>query len=358
MLLITIIVFVVMLLALVLVHEFGHLVAAKWAGCRVEEFAFGFPPRLWSFKRGGTLFTINLLPIGGYVKIEGEDNQDTNPGPDSFASKSIPWRIAILAAGVAMNVVLAIVLLTWQALVGVPTLVTDDNYQQVKDRRTFIVEVDPNTPAEQAGLKALDRIVRINSVIDPTLEQVKQEISSHAGREINMEIERQGRHLDIAAVPRTEVTPEEGPLGIVLQMTGLEKVAWWNAPWAGIKRAGQATWLIGSEFTAVIGRLIARQGVSEAVAGPIGIAVYTNEMTNLGLSYILEFAAFISLNLAIINLLPIPALDGGRILFVVLEAIFRRRVPAKIEYYSHLTGFGLLIILMVLITVRDLSRYL
>ena len=116
--------------------------------------------------------------------------------------------------------------------------------------------------------------------------------------------------------------------------------------------------MIGTEFTKVLGRLIAQRGVSEAVAGPIGIAVYTNEMTNLGLSYILEFAAFISMNLAIINILPIPALDGGRILFVILEAIFRRKVPAKIEYISHMTGFGLLIILMILITFRDISRYL
>lgn len=349
---------VVMLLALVMVHELGHLVAAKKAGCRVEEFAFGFPPRLWSIRRKGTLYTFNLLPIGGYVKIEGEDNQEADPGPESFASKSIPWRLTILAAGVAMNVVLAVVLLTWQALIGVPTLVTDANYNTVQDRRTFIIDVDPDTPAAAAGLKAMDRIVRISTVTDPTIEQVQQTIKENAGREISLEIERQGRHIQVSAVPRTEVAPDEGPLGIVLQMTGLERTVWWKAPAAGIKRAAQATWMIGVEFGKVINRLIAKQGVSEAIAGPIGIAVYTNEMTNLGFSYILEFAAFISLNLAIINILPIPALDGGRVLFVLLEAVWGRRVPTKIEYISHLTGFGLLIILMILITFRDISRYL
>lgn len=358
MLLITIIVFVVMLLALVLVHELGHFIAAKRAGCRVEEFAFGFPPRLWSIKRGGTLFTFNLLPIGGYVKIEGEDNQEANPGPDSFASKSIPWRLTILAAGVGMNIVLAVVLLTWQGVIGVPTLVTDANSEQVEDRRTFIVGVDEGTPAVEAGLKALDRIVRINTVTDPTIEQVQQVVKDQAGQEVSMEIERQGSHITIVAVPRVEVTPEEGPLGITLQMTGLEHISWWKAPWYGVTRTASAGWMIGTEFTKVVGRLIAKQGVSEAVAGPIGIAVYTNEMTNLGLSYILEFAAFISINLALINFLPIPALDGGRIMFVVFEAIFRRKVPARIEYISHMTGFGLLIILMILITLRDISRYL
>ncbi|HBE90917.1 MAG: RIP metalloprotease RseP [Candidatus Andersenbacteria bacterium RIFCSPHIGHO2_12_FULL_46_9] len=358
MLLITIIVFVVMLLVLVLVHELGHFIVAKRAGCRVEEFAFGFPPRLWSIKRGGTLFTFNLLPIGGYVKIEGEDDQDVNPGPTSFASKSIPWRLTILAAGVAMNIVLAVVLLTWQGLVGVPTLVTDVNYNQVQDRRTFIVGVDEGTPAMEAGLKALDRIVRIDSVIDPTIEQVQQVVKESAGQKVDLEVERQGSHIVIAAVPRVEIAPGEGPLGITLQMTGLEHISWWKAPWYGVTRTASAGWMIGTEFTKVLGRLIAQRGVSEAVAGPIGIAVYTNEMTNLGLSYILEFAAFISMNLAIINILPIPALDGGRILFVILEAIFRRKVPAKIEYISHMTGFGLLIILMILITFRDISRYL
>lgn len=357
MILLTVIVFVLMLLALVLAHEAGHFIAAKRAGCKVEEFAFGFPPRLWSFKKNGTRYSFNLLPIGGYVKIEGEDMQDEQPGPDSFGSKSVLWRLVILTAGVIMNVVLAAVLLTWQAGIGVPTLITDQNYNDVRDHKTFIVGVDDGSPAAEVGLKQFDRIVSIGSFKDPTIDKVKEVVEDNLGRDLTLEIERQGQHKTLVAVPRLEPPPDEGSLGVLLQMTGLEKIVWWKAPWAGIKKTGQALWLIVAEFGSIMQRLIIQQEVSDTVAGPIGIAVYTNEMTNMGLSYILEFAAFISLNLAIINILPIPALDGGRILFVLAEVVFRRKIPNKIEHVSHMTGFILLILLMLVITFKDVSKY-
>lgn len=353
----TIIVFILMLLVLVLAHEAGHFIAARRAGCKVEEFAFGFPPRLWSFTRKGTRYSFNLLPIGGYVKIEGEDMQEAQPGPESFGGKSVLWRLVILVSGVAMNVVLAAVLLTWQAGIGVPTLVTDLNRQDVRNLKTFIVDVDDGSPAKDVGLKQFDRIVSIGSVVDPTIDDVKKVVDENLGRDLTLEIERQGQHKVLVASPRVEPPPEEGALGIVLQMTGLEKTAWWKAPWMGVKRTGQALWLIVAEFGSIVQRLVMQQGVSDVVSGPIGIAVYTNEMTNLGLSYILEFAAFISLNLAIINILPIPALDGGRVVFVLIEAIFRKKIPNKIEYVSHMTGFVLLIILMLVITFRDVGKY-
>lgn len=346
-----------MLLALVLAHEAGHFIAARRAGCKVEEFAFGFPPRLWSFKRKGTRYSFNLLPIGGYVKIEGEDMQEEQPGPGSFGSKSVMWRLIILAAGVAMNVVLAAVLLTWQAGIGVPTLVTDENQEILRDQKTFIVGVDAGSPAETVGLKQFDRIVSIGTLLDPTIDEVKKVVEESLGKEVTLEIERQGQHKTVVASPRVEPPFGEGALGVMLQMTGLEKIVWWKTPWAGIKKAGQALWLIVAEFGSIMQRLIIQQEVSDAVAGPIGIAIYTNEMTNLGLSYILEFAAFISLNLAIINILPIPALDGGRILFVLMEVLFRRKIPNKVEYVSHMTGFVLLILLMLAITFRDVGRY-
>lgn len=256
-----------------------------------------------------------------------------------------------------MNVVLAAILLTWQAGIGVPTLVTDQNHEDLRDLKTFIVDVDEGSPAKTVGLKQFDRIVSIGTIIDPTIDEVKKVVDENLGKDLSIEIERQGQHQTLVAAPRVEAPPEEGALGIVLQMTGLKKIAWWKAPGAGIKRTGQALKLIVVEFGSIMQRLITRQGVGDTVAGPIGIAIYTNEMTNLGLSYILEFAAFISLNLAIINILPIPALDGGRVLFVLIEAMFRRKIPNKIEQVSHMTGFVLLILLMLLITFRDVGRY-
>lgn len=357
MLFVTIIVFAVLLLALVLVHEWGHFIAAKRAGCNVEEFGFGFPPKLISKVWHGTRYSLNLLPIGGFVKIEGEDMQDLRPGPTSFGSKSAGWRTLILAAGVIMNVVLAAVLLSVQAGVGVPTLVTQQNGQQLTDLKTYILNVAERSPAAEAGIKPLDRIVRINDVKNPAVEAVQTQIDAAKGKTITIEVERQGQHEALTVSPRENPPTGEGPLGISLGAAGLARSPWWQAPFVGLKRTAEMLIAIVVQFSAIIYRLVTTGGVGETLTGPVGIAVYTNEVTQMGLPYILEFGALISLNLALINILPLPALDGGRILFVVLEKIAGRRFPGKIEQITHTVGFVLLILLMVLVTFRDVQRF-
>ncbi len=356
MLWLTVIVFIALLLILVLAHEFGHFWAARRAGCRIEEFAFGFQPRLFAFERGGTRYSFNLLPIGGYVKIEGEDMDEPTPGPTSFASKTATWRVAILAAGVIMNVVLAAVLLTWQAIVGIPTLVTEENVQHLQDLKTYVLEVAPDSPADAAGVVSMDRIVRIEEVESPTVEDIRHIVREATGGEVTLEIERLGRHLTLMIVPRAEPPADEGPLGVVLVATGLEHVPWWQAPLTGLRRTGSMLTAIVVQFGSLLARLVREGAVGETLTGPVGIAVYTNEVTNLGLSYVLEFAALISLNLALINILPFPALDGGRILFVTIEAVIGKRVPGKVEGFVHTMGFALLILLMLLITFKDIRR--
>jgi regulator of sigma E protease len=353
----TIIVFIGLLLLLVLVHELGHLLAAKRAGCTVEEFGFGFPPRLWSVNYKGTRYSLNLLPLGGFVKIEGEDMENTNPGPGSFASKSVSWRILILVAGVLMNVALAVVLLGIQAGVGFPTLVTSENQAELVDLKTYVVGVLPNSPAEAAGLKELDRIVELAGVENPDVEQVLALVDQAEGKEVVLEVERQGQHQVLTLTPRLKPPEGEGALGIQLAGTGLTRVPWWQAPWAGVVRTAQMLSAIASQFGLIIGRLMQTGTVGESLTGPVGIAIYTNEVTKLGFSYILEFGALISLNLALINILPIPALDGGRILFVLIEKIRGRRLAAKVEQVTHTVGFVALIGLMILITVRDIQRF-
>lgn len=357
MILLTIVVFAGLLLALVLIHEWGHFIVAKKAGCTVEEFGFGFPPRLFSKVWHGTRYSFNLLPIGGFVKIEGEDMKDTNPPPTSFASKSAGWRIAILAAGVTMNVVLAWILLSVQAGVGMPTLLTDENASQLKDIRTYILEVAPNSPAAGAGIMPLDRIVQANGEVDPNIDEVQGIIDESKGKTLTLEVERQGQHKTISTSPRVNPPSGEGPMGISLAASGLMKSEWWVAPLAGFKRTGEMLTAIVTQFATIIHRLFTGGGVGETLTGPIGIAVYTNEVTKMGLPYILEFGALISLNLALVNILPLPALDGGRILFVILEKIAGRRFPGKIEQITHTVGFVLLILLMVLITFRDVRRF-
>ncbi|MEX1111936.1 MAG: RIP metalloprotease RseP [Candidatus Andersenbacteria bacterium] len=353
-----VIVFIVMLLVLVLVHEWGHYFAAKKAGCTVEEFGFGFPPRVASFVKNGTRWSFNLLPIGGFVKITGENMDQEDPGPDSFASKSATWRIIILAAGVVMNIVLAVVLLGIQSGIGAPTLVTDENAHLLTDHKTYILGVGEDTPAAEAELKEFDRIVSIGSVMDPTVDDVQTIVQERSGETLTLEIDRQGQRIDKEVLARANPPEGEGALGISLASTGLEKTAWWKTPWEGVKRTGQLTVAIVTQFGLLLQRLFSEGQVGEALSGPIAIAVYTNEATQMGLPYLLEFAALISINLAIINILPFPALDGGRILFVILEKILGRRVPGKIESVVHTAGFVFLIALMVLITFKDVQRYI
>lgn len=353
----TIVVFVVLLLVLVLIHEWGHFIAAKKAGCRVEEFGFGFPPRVASFVWHDTRYSLNLLPIGGFVKIEGENMADVNPGPTSFASKSATWRIIILAAGVTMNVILAAVLLSIQAGIGTPTIATPENRAELSRLQTHIIDVTPNSPAANAGLQTYDRIVRLEDIATPTIEEVQ--VKSRAGQPLTLEIERQGMHQTLTITPRIDPPADEGPLGVSLVSTGLKQAPWWQAPWIGVKNTGLMLYTIVSQFSHIISNLIRSGTVPTEVTGPIGIAVYTNEVTKLGASYVLEFGALISLNLALINILPFPALDGGRILFVIIEKLRGgRRLPEKAEQLTHTIGFAFLILLMLLITFRDLKRFL
>lgn len=357
MLVVTILIFAALLLALVLVHEFGHFITAKWAGCRVEEFGFGFPPRLLGIRKGETTYSFNLLPIGGFVKIEGEDMNNPAPGPTSFAAKSATWRTIILSAGVAMNVVLSAVLLSVQAGIGYPTAVTSQNASELSEIKTYIMNVAPDSPADQAQLKEFDRIVKINDISNPRLEQVQEIARQQAGQAIHLEIDRQGQRQTLTLTPRVNPPAGEGALGVSLAATGLTRLPWWQAPWAGIQRTGAMLVAIVSQFGLILQRLVSQGTLGETLTGPIGIAVYTKEATAMGASYVLEFAALISLNLAIINILPLPALDGGRILFVFLEKLLGRRLPGKIEQLTHNIGFAVLILLMILITVKDVRRF-
>ncbi len=357
MLLATILIFLGLLLVLVLVHEWGHFIVAKKAGCRVEEFGFGFPPRVFGKMWHGTLYSLNLLPLGGFVKIEGENMDETSPPATSFASKSASWRIAILCAGVAMNMVLSVVLLSIQSGIGSPTMVTDQNRVGLTNIMTYVLEVAPDSPAAYVGIKQFDRIVRYADIQQPGIADVQNLTKKHAGVATTIEVERAGQHLTFDITARANPPKDEGALGIGLGETGLLKTVWWKAPWEGVQRTAEMTAGITSQFATLIQKLFYQEKMGEVLTGPIGIAIYTKEAASLGISYFLEFAAMISINLAIINILPLPALDGGRVLFVLIETIIGRRVPGKVESYAHTAGFLLLIGLMLAITFKDIGRY-
>ncbi len=357
MVLATILLFLGMLLALVLVHEWGHFIVAKKAGCKVEEFGFGFPPRIASKMWRGTLYSLNLLPIGGFVKIEGENMDEAVVTPTSFASKSASWRIAILSAGVIMNLVFAALLLSVESTVGAPTIATPDNRASLTNIMTYILDVAPESPAAHAGIMPYDRIVSYGSIQNPDISDIQTITQNQAGKEVALEVDRAGKNIAVSITPREHPPEGEGALGISLSETGLLKSPWYMAPWEGIRRTALMTGAIVDQFASLLQKVFRQEQVGQVLTGPIGIAVYTQEAASLGLSHFLEFAAMISINLAIINILPLPALDGGRILFVLFEKLLGKRVPGKVEAYVHTAGFVLLIGLMIAITFKDVGRY-
>ncbi|HSX24706.1 MAG TPA: RIP metalloprotease RseP [Candidatus Andersenbacteria bacterium] len=350
-------IFIAMLLILVLVHEWGHFFVAKKAGCTVEEFGFGFPPRLLSKTWRGTLYSLNLFPIGGFVKIKGENMDEETPSATSFASKSAWWRIAILSAGVAMNILFAVVLLSFESIIGAPTVVTDQNAGTLTDIKTYTVQVDKGSPAENAGIQPYDHILNVEGVQDPSLTTVQQITRDHAGNPLHITLDRNGETIQVTVTPRVNPPQGQGALGISLSETGLEKTPIYLAPIKGVQRTGLMIWTILTQFGILIGKLFEHQAVGQTLTGPIGIAIYTKQAVSMGLSYFLEFAAMISVNLAIINILPIPALDGGRILFVGIEKIVGRKRTAFVEQYAHTIGFVALIGLMIFITFKDIHHY-
>lgn len=354
---------------LVVVHEFGHFLAARRGGVEVEEFAIGFPPRLWSKKMpSGFIFSINLLPLGGFVKLKGEHDSDTTPG--SFGAASLKTKIKIMLAGVAMNLIVAIGIFTLLAAVGMPKLfegqfsVNSDTkiIQEVKNKNVVLIgEVQPNSPAANAGLKDGDQIISLGGESVTSPENLGNLTSKHAGEEVTMQIRRSGEELAVNVKLNSQRTEESGYLGVVgiSGQTGLEVIrSTWSAPIVGLGLSKQLAELTYKGLAGILGNLFKGQTskASEQVAGPVGIFVILKEGSNLGWRFILMIIGVLSLTLAIINALPIPALDGGRLFVTLLFRALRRPLSKKTEEWVHGTGLVLLMALFALITIVDIAR--
>lgn len=348
----TILVFIIILAILVLVHEFGHFIAAKKNGLTVEEFGFGFPPRIFSWKYGETIYSINLLPLGGFVKILGENDGEIE-NPKSFSSKSVGARSLITASGVVMNFALGALLLIIGFYIGLPQVLNKESEMSAKNIQIRIVAINYNSPAELANLKLGDSIEDFKDI------SIFQDfINKNRGKEIKLKIKRGGDNLEIKVVPRTNPPEGEGALGIALAKTGVVAYSWYQSIWLGAKSAFIITWEIVKGFFGLIKDLIFSGKVPQEVAGPVGIAVLTGQAINLGFIYLLQLVALISLNLAVLNLIPFPALDGGRLLFLGIEKIKGSKVDPKVENTIHSIGIILLLALVVLITYRDILKLL
>lgn len=351
----TLIVFIIVLGLLVFVHELGHFITAKKSGCQVDEFGFGFPPRLFGIKRGETIYSINWIPLGGFVKIVGEDG-DNEQNPRSFSAKPIWQRLLILAAGVGMNVVLAAVLLSIAYMIGFPSELKDTD-TNVKDAKIQIVAVTEQSPAKDAGIEPGDEIKTIASVPVETVAQVQQLIEENKGKETPVDVIRAGEIKHLAMTPRENPPEGEGALGIGLARIGTISYSIPQAIVQGVK----LTWYMTKEIVLAFGGMIANLFTTGKfkgdLAGPVGIAVLTGQAVKLGFVYVLQFAALLSINLAIINVLPFPGLDGGRAFFVIVEGIRRKKMDKKVEGIIHGVGFSLLLIFMLIVTLKDISRF-
>lgn len=357
----TIIIFIVILAILVLAHEWGHFITAKKFGCHVEEFGFGFPPRAFGIKSKkypGMIWSINWLPFGGFVKIKGENGED-DAADDSFASKSATKRITILAAGVIMNILVAVVLMQIVMGVGAKRMIDDriSTSAIIENHQVQIIGGVEDSPAFAAGLEAGDVITEIEGYDGQiTVDGIRQFLNAQGPDKVRgVSVLRDGQPTWFNHVGVTNITDESVGWGVFLVETGIVSYPWHIALWKGVEETMFITTETFKGLGGMISGFIQGDGLSEDVAGPVGIAVITGKVVEQGLVQILQFIALLSVNLAILNILPIPALDGGRILFVIIEKLRGgKAVRAQIEGTVHLIGFVVLLGLIVLVTYRDI----
>lgn len=323
---------------LVFVHELGHFLAAKRAGIKVEEFGLGYPPRLLGVNRRETTYSINLIPFGGFVKIDEEELAD-------YPKRT---RVMVISSGILMNLALAII--SFSLIFGILGIPRKQGFVEIK-------EVAPGSPAEAAGIQAESLLRNFT-----TNQEFVAFIGEHLGQEIELELERAGERLVVKVTPRKEPAPDQGPLGVVISDSQTIQPAWWQRPflaaWFGLKET--FSWLLMIIFGVgqMFYRLLFRGAIPQDVAGPIGIVQVTADVARHGWLALLQFLGLLSINLAVLNFLPLPALDGGRLVFILVEALTGKKPQPKFERIIHTIGMAILLLLMTAVTIQDIKRLL
>jgi regulator of sigma E protease len=358
---ITIIIFIIFLGFLLLIHEAGHFFSAKYFKVKVEEFGIGLPPRLWKKKIKETIYSINLLPFGGFVRILGEDgDEETKKRKDSFSSQKPSKRMTILLAGVVLNFLAGIVFLSIGYSVGIPVIA--DHKNDLENVHLSILAVDNDSPAELSGVEVGDIVLGVNFEQDKlegkiSVDSFKEFVSRYQGEEIVLNLQKPNQErIDISVLARKEPPKGKGALGIAIGEVGIAQYPFFKSIWQGIKNSGR---IFINTFIAVyylIRGLFAESGIVGELVGPVGIAVMGGQTVKLGLGYLLQFLAGLSINLAALNLIPFPGLDGGRMIFVLIEKIKKSPVSRKIEGSFHSIGFLILLLLLMFITARDIIK--
>lgn len=358
----TIITFIVILGLLVFVHELGHFLVAKRNGVRVDEFGFGFPPRLFGVKKGETIYSINAIPLGGFVKIYGEDG-DGEGSNRSFVSKKLAQKLRILFAGVTMNFLLAVLLFSLGHFVGLPTAISESEIEKYPNAQLQIIGIADGSPADLAGIKTGDFVVALKSSSGEIIEKLKsasqfQEfVDKQKNKEITVVLKQGDAVNEIKLIPRANPPQGQGPIGVELASVAKVRMSWYQAIWQGFLTTISLVWLLLSVLYQVFKNLFITGRAGVDIVGPVGIFNLTGQAASMGFIYLLQLTAVLSINLAVINAFPFPALDGGRGLFLLIEKIKGSPISAKTVSLIHNIGFALLILLMVAITYRDIVRF-
>ena len=347
-------------ITLIILHELGHFLMAKKFGVKVEEFGIGYPPRLFGKKIGETIYSLNLLPLGGFVKLYGHEKRIDDPR--SFTTKPFWQKALIILGGVISFWVIAAILLSIVMYLGMPMQIGDDENHNLVDPRVQIMAVAPASPAEKAGIRIGDTIKQF-SIFNfqfsiNKMKEVQEFTERYKGQEVVLTIQRGKEIFDVSMIPRETPPENEGAMGVSLIRTALKSYSWHQAPIQGILATGNLTVMVIKGWGMTIASLFQGKGIPVGIElrGPVGIFELFAQVGTLGIGYFLRFMALISICLALINVLPIPALDGGWLLFLIIEKIRRKPLNQKIEQKIAAFFFFLLISLMIYVTINDIAR--
>jgi regulator of sigma E protease len=374
----TLIIALFSLIALMVIHEFGHFIIAKKFGVIVDEFGIGYPPRIFGKKFGETIYSINLLPLGAFVRIRGEEGLDEKDsqgagasvlGLDdyrSFTSLAIWKRIMIVLGGVIAFWIAAIIIFSIVFGMGADIPIGDQDISGLTNPQVKIIYVSQNSPAEISGIKAGDILIEAKTAESEAVKINKisdfQNITkNNLGKDISLTINREGKNLELSLNPRLTWPEGEGPAGVAIERTAtlIEKYPLYMAPIKGAAYTWEITVNAVKGLYQVFANIFSGKGVPQGAefAGPLGITVFLARAMDYGIGYFLYFIGVISVFVAIFNLFPIPALDGGKFVFLIIEKIRKKPVSAKIEQNITIIFFILLITMSIFITIRfDIPR--
>jgi len=337
--LISALIFFAVLFILIISHELGHFLCAKKAKVKVLEFGFGIPPKVFGKKLGETIYSVNWLPFGGFVRLFGEEGEETGTG--SFAAKSRKVRLAVVVAGVMSNLILSVVV--FAAVYWVTGIPRDSG-------RVKILEVVAESPAQIAEMITGDVLKAVNNQPVSDTAQFIALIDQERGKKVKLVLERDGVEKTLTVTPRVETTKDQGPLGVVISSSEIYYPPYYARPFWGIYYGFKESWMWGKNI------LVGLAHIPKGVTGPVGVAAVVIENAKGGWLATVHLLGILSVNLAILNILPFPGLDGGRALFILLESVVAKKTLAKFEGYFHTVGMYLLLALLLVITIVDLKK--